>query len=379
MNSDIYPTNHYQTLYICDENNKYTYFINNGQNYKINHQTEKNINTSNPNIIFNIDNNIDSNVYISGIKNYWNNCYFNSGLQILVSCEKFVKEIESYNSSHNDLQLTSLVYDAIKKLLNGINYNPLELLKYFVKLNNNVFGVQSCSQNFIRTLLRNLNNEFLIYEKRNFKIEGYNPSNKENESFINFLHLNKLYQESSLLSIFSGISKNYSKERCNICGFLIEEYSYYYFIDQNIYLDGIYSKCNFSDILKKNFGQNNNLTMNCPRCKNEIIIKENSKFIKLPEVFIFTLERFQAGNNNVEIIPDDFIYMDEYIDQSLKGIKTKYELFAINIRLGETKNFGHEKCQVKRNEIWLEFDDETSDVKQKSYNKDSYGLFYKRL
>ena len=70
--------------------------------------------------------------------------------------------------------------------------------------------------------------------------------------------------------------------------------------------------------------------------------------------------------------------MNEFIDLSLLNENTKYELFAINIRLGETKDFGHEICQVKRNGKWFEINDEKWCEKDKSYYQNSYGLFYQR-
>ena len=84
--------------------------------------------------------------------------------------------------------------------------------------------------------------------------------------------------------------------------------------------------------------------MNCPnyRCKNIVELKEETKIVKLPEILIFTLERYQGPTNNVLIEPDDIIDMNKYIEQSLRVDSTLYELFAINIRLGNNVNFGHE-------------------------------------
>jgi ubiquitin C-terminal hydrolase len=86
---------------------------------------------------------------------------------------------------------------------------------------------------------------------------------------------------------------------------------------------------------------------------------------------------YQGEYNEVEIIPDEYIDMRNYVDTFF--IETKYELIAINIRIGKQKNFGHEICQVKRQGKWFELNDEKVDKKIKSYNNYSYGLFYKRL
>ena len=103
----------------------------------------------------NINNSINSNYMIKynyaiekdlcGIKNYENNCYFNSGLQILVSCERFLEELKKYYIYNKPL--TNLLKEAIYKLQKEKNYDPLKFLTYFTTKNTEFFGVQSCSQN----------------------------------------------------------------------------------------------------------------------------------------------------------------------------------------------------------------------------------------
>jgi ubiquitin C-terminal hydrolase len=181
------------------------------------------------------------------------------------------------------------------------------------------------------------------------------------------------------LKLFSGLTKSHSFGSCIYCKESIEEFSFSYFIDQNIYLDKINDKCNFKSVLSENFGNYNNLTMNCPKCDKEINIKEEIKFIKLPEILIFTLERYINKINNTLIEPDEIIDMKEYIDNSVNFGNTEYSLFAINIRFGKSNDFGHEICQVKRNGIWYEINDTGAYERIKEYNNNSYGLFYKRL
>jgi len=143
-----------------------------------------------------------------------------------------------------------------------------------------------------------------------------------------------------------------------------------------MYLDEIKKKCKFSDVLNRNF-KKNKLTMNCPNCGTQIEVEEETKIIKLPDILIFTLERYQRGNNNVEIEPD--IQIDMYNYSDTLDPWTKYELFAINIRFGNNPYFGHEICQVKRCEQWFEFNDLIKGKINKYHNNCSYGLFYKRI
>ena len=360
-------------------------------NYYVNYPNFYNLNTENNNYTnytngpkdknekifekYNMKDYQNKEINLCKIKNYGNNCYLNSGLQILVSCKIFVEELKKYNTNKI---LTNLTKQAIHKLLNEKNYDPKELLIYFSRINNEFTLVQSCSQNFIRTLLKNLNyellltNENLILENKQYKPKSEN----EYDKYISFIISNKIFPESSLLSIFSGMTKSHSKSICRYCNESIEEFSFCYFIDQIMYLDNNKYICNFSDVLKNNF-EKNNLIMNCPKCSKEININEETKIIKLPEILIFTLERYQGEYNEVEIIPDEYIDMRNYVDTFF--IETKYELIAINIRIGKHKNFGHEICQVKRQGKWFELNDEKVDKKIKSYNNYSYGLFYKRL
>lgn len=360
-------------------------------NYYVNYPNFYNLNTENNNYTnytngpkdknekifekYNMKDYQNKEINLCKIKNYGNNCYLNSGLQILVSCKIFVEELKKYNTNKI---LTNLTKQAIHKLLNEKNYDPKELLIYFSRINNEFTLVQSCSQNFIRTLLKNLNyellltNENLILENKQYKPKSEN----EYDKYISFIISNKIFPESSLLSIFSGMTKSHSKSICRYCNESIEEFSFCYIIDQIMYLDNNKYICNFSDVLKNNF-EKNNLIMNCPKCSKEININEETKIIKLPEILIFTLERYQGEYNEVEIIPDEYIDMRNYVDTFF--IETKYELIAINIRIGKQKNFGHEICQVKRQGKWFELNDEKVDKKIKSYNNYSYGLFYKRL
>ena len=121
--------------------------------------------------------------------------------------------------------------------------------------------------------------------------------------------------------------------------------------------------------------------MDCPKCKGDTKINEYSRIIKLPQILIFTLERYQdSSKNNVEIFPEQIIDMKKYLDDSLKCYDTtKYELFAVNINLGTNQNDGHEICQVKRENRWYEINDESvTEIHDLSHFDSIYGLFYRR-
>ena len=97
----------------------------------------------------------------------------------------------------------------------------------------------------------------------------------------------------------------------------------------------------------------------------------------MPDILIFTLERFQGKYNDEEIMPNEILEMSQYIDSSLKEneIKYEYELFAINIRFGRNANSGHEICKVKRNEKWYEINESMGrEIKSLSCYNYSYVL-----
>ena len=82
--------------------------------------------------------------------------------------------------------------------------------------------------------------------------------------------------------------------------------------------------------------------MNCINCGKEIKVKEITKIVKLPEIIIFTIERFIGRINNIKITNEKTINMKNYLDDLVKekyknGVE--YQLFAINIRYGG--HFGH--------------------------------------
>ena len=120
--------------------------------------------------------------------------------------------------------------------------------------------------------------------------------------------------------------------------------------------------------------------MKCPKCNIKLHLNSVSKFVKLPEIFIFTLERFLV-RNKVPIEPDEYINMYDFIDDACDIDKNQcfYELFAINIRKGKDLSFGHEICQIKQKGKWYTIDDGDFYERQREYNEYSYGLFYRKI
>lgn len=66
-----------------------------------------------------------------------------------------------------------------------------------------------------------------------------------------------------------------------------------------------------------NFGNNNIISVSCPKCLKENNIKVHNIIIKLPHYLIFTLERNLKGINKVSINPNEIIDMRKFIDKCL--------------------------------------------------------------
>jgi len=107
---------------------------------------------------------------------------------------------------------------------------------------------------------------------------------------------------------------------------------------------------------------------------------EENKLDKLPEILIFTLERFLDGAKKVQIHPDEYLELQDYLDPNLTGIKTTYIwVICYKHHFGSTKYHCQEICLIKINETWYEFNVSNTSLKIKDYDDCSYGLYYKRF
>ena len=105
---------------------------------------------------FNFNRSFKTNSEVCGIINIGYNCYLNSGLQILASCEQLVYELDNISFGVNTF--IDLLKNAFDTLLNQALYNPEKFINIFCKINYDfIKGRQCCSQNFIRTVIRNIN------------------------------------------------------------------------------------------------------------------------------------------------------------------------------------------------------------------------------
>ena len=362
--------------------NYYNHSINTNNNKEVINNTNiinNNINYYNNNNYINKKDKYIKDGYPHGIINNFDNCSINTGLQIIACCDEIKPLL--YTSKSKDPLIIELI-DFFNS--NYKNYNPIKIINILSQIDED-FKIkgQKCSQNFIRILIKSINQEIMpFYRDINEKIPYYIPENyKETEAYSKFIKSQNIFPE----SLFSGISKTILYGKCHYCNETIEEYMFNHFIDQSLYLDKIDSNCHIIDILDINLGGNNMVSISCPKCFQENNVREYTKIIKMPYYLIFTLERFLNGINKVSIIPDKIIDIRKFIDSSIYDrYGTQYELFAINIKLGKDCNSGHQICQIKKDGVFFEIDDVDirliDNIFPNSYSTDdSYGLFYRKI
>ena len=323
---------------------------------------------------------------LCGIKNYGTNCYLNSGLQIISRCEKFVEYLNENDFSEENCPFYNILKKTINIILKNEYLDPREFMEFFIEKNSDFTpNAQNCSQLFIRTVLSNINNEikhFSYLEQFVVQnINGYYPKNLEKNYYEKYLNNNKIFPQSLPYSYFSGIIKTESTGKCNKCG-EVKKYSFMEFFDMHMYLDTITSpSTDFDNVLKENLGYPINVKSSCPHCKSKIIFEDISKIIKLPEILVFTIERYIGETNRISIKPNEKIEVKDYVEKSMNIKNTTYELFAINIRFGHSNQFGHQICQIKKDNNWYTLDDSRSPENSilDEFKNYSYGLFYKQI
>jgi ubiquitin C-terminal hydrolase len=327
---------------------------------------------------------------VHGIKNYGYNCYINSGLQILSKIEKLTEKIKSYSGKS---ELLNSLKNAFEFLNKSDEYkkslDPRDFMEKYLSYNNELKKSQNCSQSFIRKLIYNINNE-LTKEKPGNNIDlkylyTIDQRTYEYQFFLQYIKREKILEQSQIFCMFSIITKSLINDDCPFCRNNINQIAYNQFLDQILYLDAFENKkkISFLNLLYENIGKNMNLTMNCTYCNKEIKVKEITKIVKLPEIIIFTIERFIRGINDIKITNEKKINMKNYLDDLVKEKyknEVEYKLFAINIRYGG--HYGHQICQIilNDNNIYEINDSEFGKIKEADLEeKYSYGLFYKRI
>ena len=209
----------------------------------------------------------------------------------------------------------------------------------------------------------NLKREYSLYELFNIKYNNFNSIINEmdiiNEVKMSSKHKNR--------SCFSQYLKNFLG---------------------TINIFGIFNSCinekeneEFEEVKYKDMNYEN---INMPEiCMNNNLeeLNEISKIVFLPKVLIISFDRGIEGKDLISsyISFDEELELKEYIDKDLcdQNLGTKYKIFGINIREGNTKNFGHCYSYVKVNKEWICYNDSAVKKEKPSFTLNSVvGLYY---
>ena len=137
-----------------------------------------------------------------------------------------------------------------------------------------------------------------------------------------------------------------------------------------------------NDIEENNSNDYNEITQKENINSSELIeINEISKIVNLPQILIISLDRGIEGKDLIssKVTFDEELDLKNYIDKDLYGINlgTKYTLFAINIREGDTIYSGHCYSYVKVENSWVCYNDNVVYEKCPKYSLNSVvGLYY---
>lgn len=339
------------------------------------------INYNNKNLKNNQKNLQENKIKEFGFKNIGNTCYMNSFLQILLHIPNFISKLKSKYGDFNDNSLIKCLINLYEnpcnyKYLNtiiGIMYNKSSEYKLKKQNDSQDFGIE-----LINEIIKDIKGEEDYSSEKDCitnseKINEYKKyinkyQNPNNEIFIEKMFI---INESHSISKLNGFSK--IKFYCS----LNMELSFPKTINEK-YLN----EYSLFDLLDFNYDNISKIN------KNEKFIKNTNNLIKickLPEILIITIVRavFKEDLNNTNINFPKILNLKNYIDFDLldiNKINTKYELFAINEKIGNSKSFGHYYCHIYLENNWYLFDDELVKIDEINLcSKEVVGLFYKNI
>lgn len=333
----------------------------------------------------NSNNKFNDNQYnLNGFKNIGNSCYINSFLQILFHTPNFINNLkkEYKNSCNKSSLIKNLIY------LSETNHKEYlhSIQDYMKNISSNYDpNLQADSQNFgIDLITETINN---IKGEENFSSEYENKN--DNEIMID------LYKKDKYTNYINKYQKNViSIEKM----FLLNESIIYYISNKisNVLFESKFQidlsipnkgKNNLNEYSLKDlldyqyatkFEQNQNMYNN-PSENNNFF----KKICQLPEILIINISRAALGEKfkNQKINFPKIINMLGYIDKDLINKRsTKYKLYGINEKKGNSKSSGHYYSHIYIENKWYLFNDTEIEEEEPNFvSRNVVGLFYKEF
>ena len=333
-----------------------------------------------------------------GLVNLGSTCFMNAGIQNLIHCIPFITQlyqvINEFKENINDKIITCAFLDLCSGLLNNNNYNirfkinsynPTSFRRIFCKMHKiyDDYG-QHDSLEFLRVLLddisKELNQTKIISKYKELVTEGKTKEQQSNE-YNNFF----LCRENSIIvKVFYTQIMNIFTCKCGDVSYSFEK-----LLDIPLLFPKnkkFNNSLHLNQLINMYFeGETLTWSLKCPKCeKKEEERDKKIKFVILPQVIIFSLQRFDSFTNvkiNEMISFDEDIDLKPFCEPDLFNgeMNTKYRLFGINNHIGSI-NFGHYYSYTKVGDNWYKFDDSSViEYKLRTMSSSSYFFFYEKI